>query len=611
VAFGKHGNPLIQFLRHYGPVPVSGNLYDETIQSSAEETGIRPIEIELEELRNLVQNFKGPNPASVILTGTAGDGKTYLCRRVWESLEGDSTSWARGDKVHEVALPAGQRLIIIKDLSELTPDEKKNYLPRMAESITGQDHGEVFLLAANDGQLVAAWQHVARAFGNPCIEAGQTIQDLLSEEKEADEQHRVRLYNLGRNHSPKLFDRILDAIVEHEGWSQCADCIYRDASGEHRCPIREARKRLLPDPDNCFRKRLLQLLELAEANNQHLSIRHLLMLSLNMLLGHPKATNHLLDCEQVIRIVDRNDISLASPYSNAFGRNLPERARNQHLCFSVMESFGIGRETFNLLDDLLVYGADSEDLRKEYELLVAKDPYFGAYSVFETQRQKYIDGERNEGEVDQFLELLPPQRQRLFFTLPEDKHWDPWRLTVFRYGGAFLHLRDNLRNRRPVDGPLGILILGLNRVFTGMMTEERDRLFVATSGGDGRDRTGRLLPIPPIPVQEEGWGPFVNLYLPDGAHCPELRINLPSVTESPTLRLTPILHEYLRRIAEGSLPASFSHQCFEDLLSFKLRILKAAEAIKKEPPPGVLSFNLITVSQDGMIVDRKLQVKVQ
>ena len=45
--------------------------------------------------------------------------------------------------------------------------------------------------------------------------------------------------------------------------------------------------------------------------------------------------------------------------------------------------------------------------------------------------------------------------------------------------------------------------------------------------------------------------------------------------------LTPIRHEFLSRVAEGALPASFSNECLEDLLAFKAKLLRKAETVRK------------------------------
>src|SRR5215467_11560186 len=89
----------LRFLRHYGPIPRNDNMYDETIQRSARRQKITPIEFEhpMQDLVLRCFDKRSVDPVSVILTGTAGDGKTHLCRQVWKTLNGDEKAWASND----------------------------------------------------------------------------------------------------------------------------------------------------------------------------------------------------------------------------------------------------------------------------------------------------------------------------------------------------------------------------------------------------------------------------------------------------------------------------------------------------------------------------------
>lgn len=157
----RHSRPTawIQFLRQYGPVPRNDNMYDETIQRAIARSGLPPVEFNAPYLEELVGLLGSAAPESIILTGTAGDGKTYLCRKVWEALGGDAAVWQGDDKVRSQPLPSGRTLVVIKDLSELR-DEANSHLTNMAHAICGTRAQDVFLIAANDGQLVEAWNRV-------------------------------------------------------------------------------------------------------------------------------------------------------------------------------------------------------------------------------------------------------------------------------------------------------------------------------------------------------------------------------------------------------------------------------------------------------------------
>ena len=79
-----HRNPLIDFLRSYGPNAASDALYDEHVQAEAKKHGVKEITLSAPLVKTQLGEkvLKGNNPTNVILTGTAGDGKTYHIRRI-------------------------------------------------------------------------------------------------------------------------------------------------------------------------------------------------------------------------------------------------------------------------------------------------------------------------------------------------------------------------------------------------------------------------------------------------------------------------------------------------------------------------------------------------
>jgi hypothetical protein len=87
----------IKFLRNYGPIPTNDNMYDEAIQRAIKRLKIEPLVLPAQFLDAIIANFRSDRPATEILTGTAGDGKTYNCREVWTAFGGSLTEWNRGE----------------------------------------------------------------------------------------------------------------------------------------------------------------------------------------------------------------------------------------------------------------------------------------------------------------------------------------------------------------------------------------------------------------------------------------------------------------------------------------------------------------------------------
>src|SRR5258708_980506 len=170
----------LKFLRHYRPVPPDDNMYDETIQRSARKCGIAPIDFEHPYQVRVVNSFNraAADPVSVILTGTAGDGKTHLCRQVWKALRGHDEEWASDSpyltiKFHyprdrqawpdseDHSLYRSVKIHFIRDLSGWAPQQgaewepdKEDLLQKFCRSLFNQEADKIFLIAANDGQLV-------------------------------------------------------------------------------------------------------------------------------------------------------------------------------------------------------------------------------------------------------------------------------------------------------------------------------------------------------------------------------------------------------------------------------------------------------------------------
>ena len=89
----------IRFLRQYGPIPRNDNMFDEHIRRSAGKLGVAPIAFQHPLEQAVLSAFSNLEDASgaVVLTGTAGDGKSHLCGRVWNSLGGTIDIWGSDD----------------------------------------------------------------------------------------------------------------------------------------------------------------------------------------------------------------------------------------------------------------------------------------------------------------------------------------------------------------------------------------------------------------------------------------------------------------------------------------------------------------------------------
>ena len=569
----------ISFLRQYGPIPRNNNMYDESIHGAAKRANVCPIIFEHPFEKRVLKLFsRDGNPVSTILTGTAGDGKTHLCRRVWEMLTG-ATAGFDSPYVHTTLAFAGGRtatMHIVKDLSEWAPQsgqdwnpERQALLEQFCNSIFDPTTEHCFLIAGNDGQLIESWRRLPDS--DSVVRCRHLFERMLVEHKSRLPEVNLEFLNLSSGNSSELFDRALNALLGHEGWNQCVPGGEREFFGPN-CPIRHNYE-LLQTP--LVRSRLRSLLELCDHNDLHISIRQILLLLSNALLGHPDVKDCLMRTSDVASVVEQGTVSKASLFSNIFGSNLGENRRLGLEVFEYLDRFRIGQETNNHIDDILIFGDADEKYKKHFDMLLANDPLYGADEAFRTAQMQYVEGaDDTEGRYRPFLDQLVSKRRGLFFTIPEDLEEDLglWDLTVFRFAGEYLNrVLPVLRAGRAVEQPiLARLIKGLNRIFSGMLVTSDRELLIATSVSCSGAKVSRLLDER-VSVRPR-WPERIEIVLEETV--PVLKVSLTEeIAKSLALHL--VRYEFLSRVAEGALPGSFSRECYEDILAFKSQLVSA------------------------------------
>ena len=613
----------VHFLRSYGPSSSNLAMFDEYVSRALVQAGVEPIRLSAPLLDAMVQQIESKVPGSMLIAGTAGDGKTYHCRALWERIGGDPKVWAAKGNVKELPLADGRLAVFIKDLSELNGEESDVPLQRLEKSVLEGDDSVVVILAANHGQILDRLRDLGRRQGRD-HPLRKPLQERFLQAGPAPE--RLSVFDLSRSSNRNTLDEVATAVAGHPEWDSCKQCTLR--INDRVCPIDENRRRLLGELDGGqLSSRLGDLVEIARHNGLHLPTRDLLALCSNMILGYSDAKlakDNLMTCADVARIQEEGDLGKASIYTNVFGANLVKRRTSDRPIFKAMSSFGVGEESTNATDGLLVYGNDDSRLRTDFDRLVSSDLIYGATSTFMVAQHDYLEGQdwgRSEGGAAEFLAMLENQRRRLFFTLPGgDEDYPHWSMTSFRFAGDYLDVIEALRAKRPVSETVrGRIAKGLNRVLTGLLLENEDRLFIASSGGFTQSRVSVLCDYETPSRRERGIGMAMRLAEETGR--PRLDISLAAGTgNSVVFDLTPIRHEFLSRVAEGALPASFSNECLEDLLAFKAKLLRKAESVKEAGMAGdddeiggdgsVLTLNFIDVEPGGRGFSRPVSVRV-
>lgn len=612
----------VRFLRSYGPTPNNLTMFDEYVAGAVGRARVQPLSLSTPLLDGMVRHIESGAPGSLLIAGTAGDGKTYHCRALWSRIGGDSKVWASKGNVKEHRLADGRLAVFIKDLSEFNGEESDLPLQRLEKSVLAGDDSELVVLAANHGQLLDRLRDLGRRQGRTHPLRKPLQQSFLQAGTAPD---RLAVFDLSRSTNRKTLEEVAQAVAGHPEWTNCSRCSLK--TDGKVCPIDENRRRLLGDADGRqLARRLGDLVEIARLNGRHLPVRDLLALCSNMVLGYADAKlakENLMTCGDVPKIQEGGRIGKASVYANAFGANLPKRRASERPVFSAMASFGVGDETTNAADGLLVYGKDDSRLQADFGRLVADDPVYGATAEFCAAQDAYLEGyegARLEGGSTEFMEMLEDQRRRLYFSLPEGEPGYPrWSMTAFRFAGDYLDIIESLKERKPVaDATRGRIARGLNRVMTGLLLENVDRIFIASSGGFTQSRVSVLCDHETPSRRQGGVGMAVKL--DEETSRPQLDVSLsPGPGNSVTFDLTPIRHEFLSRVAEGALPVSFSNECLEDLLALKAKLLSKAEIVRKARFAGdddevgaeasALTINFIDIEPGGRGFTRPVTVR--
>lgn len=611
----------VRFLRSYGPTPNDLTLFDEYVAGALGRAKVQPITLKSPLLEKMREIALSGAPGSILIAGTAGDGKTYHCRSLWAALGGNPRDWLVSAPVKTLVMADGRTAVFVKDLSAVSDERKSDEILDLLErSVLGEENSQFLVVAANHGQILERLRNLGLRQGR-VHPLRKTLQDSFLLAGSAPE--RLAIFDLSRTARRHSLDEVLSAVAGHPEWGSCKSCLLR--SPERMCSIYENRERLLGASDGGrFARRLGDLVEVARLNGWHLPVRDLLALTSNMILGHRDAREGLLSCAEVAKIQESGKAECGSLYDNVFGANLPRKRANDHQVFRALASFGIGDETSNGADGLLVYGFDDTKLSDAFARLVKSDPAYGATPSYLAAQLRYLEGEetaRIDGGAAEFLARLESQRRRLFFTLPDDESDYPfWGMTAFRFAGDYLEMSAALVERKPINETVRArMVRGLNRVMTGLLIENNDRIFVASSGGFTQSRISVLCDTE-APARRTG-GVGMSIKLDALTERPALDVALAQGEGgSAIFNLSPVRFEFLCRVAEGSLPGSFSNECLEDMLAFKAKLLRKAELIRlarssqdeDEPSEdkGALTLNFIEIEQNGHGFSRPVTVRV-
>jgi len=589
-------------------------LFHERMERAVEEMGIPPIDFKHPMEDEIFAQFDLTEDrwSNIIVSGEAGVGKTRIIHKLVkevlgkaERLKGKGCYWEQGGTT-----PVGTKYTayVNRDLSASrkfgagkNTVEERDRLVLWSNLILNKnpaEHAHFFIIAANDGQLLKAWKDFS---DTPVVmDAYQILEGYVQSGELPSHNLPLRIFHLSSLRADTILDLCIDAFLGHPGW----ESLLLEHSGENDIfselsPLRRNYEGL---KDPLVRRRLHDIALLCHSNDWHLPVRNILALLANTILGcsdRQYAPTGVMDILGVRRIMADKKTHAANFFANIFGLNLDPEWREKFL--GPIESFRVGLETSNHADSMILYGPDDKDFLSEHSKIFLKDPTFPPDPVFERFRIEYTTTGPmpQNGFASAFYDQLIAQRRRLFFRVPEDmeENYNPWSSTNFHFAKEYLEqlLVPSIGRRALSQKLLGPLIIGLNRIWTGLLLDDPDHLFITTSL-DYASAGYADIEVKQVPTRNlsDGEPPYVNLeYGLSESLVPRICVYLRNETSPISINLTLTRFEFLKRVANGSLPSSFSKECSEDIRAFKSRLLASI------PMPLSSSIRMLRVTPDG------------
>jgi hypothetical protein len=574
------GEKWIRLLRAYGPVADNEAMQAEHVGKLAAYLGVPKLAFDHPARQLILDCFPVSTGSfrNVVLTGTAGEGKTSLCFELVQALTGKSAEGHSGVEIVSVETHEGPRTVTLiydvtawrkKTNGHLSP-EHVSVLTRMADSAFGESE-EFFVLAVNDGQMHELFRALPTETPEPVRRLQQTLIGLHAR-GEKDSGERLRLINLSMVPSEEIMSLCLGAVLDRPEWACFTEESDKPLFSEPSSLSRNYRALNTPE----VRAKLIMLARIADVTGHHLPTRGVLCLLSNALLGHPDARDRVLRPGTEANTIGKSGTAhKAAIHRTLFGENLTISNRRKREVYRFLSMLHIGDETTNDLDELLIFGTRDGELKPAHDELVLPDPFSQRNPDFDALLKRYIRGDINdEEETSFFLAELAAERRRVFLQASQVQlqKYLLWKTTVFHHAREYLEeiLRPLEDGKSPARLHLRKLASGLNRIWTGLLlAENANEVYLAT----GLDLT--TSPVSDIHLAQlelDSEPPGLEILRKQAGGVPEALLR----TNAREFRfpLTLPRFEFLCRVADGAMPSSFSRESCTDFMSLKQRCLR-------------------------------------
>lgn len=558
----KFSNPFVSYLNRYTTAsPNHDAAFDEFIGQTPPPGGA-PLHLQTRSEAFVRECFARPRPPSVILTGNAGDGKTYLCRQIVAAFTGQPVvDWA--DRLDWQIPRNGLTLRVVKDLSELSEEAGANLLYELAlDQLEAQPHF-VFLIAANEGRLRAVLQRER---------LGELYQEVDRQLREgpALDNDRLIVLNLNQVTTSTYVPSALAWLTDPARWEACAAC-----NAQAACPIHFNATRLA---DARVAGRMQRLYQVLEHLGIHVTIR-------DMLIHLAYTVTGGLDCTDVL---GRSPLHWEPHryvyYQNVWGEAADEHFRRKAAVIRHLRRLNVGEGSVFEVDDFIINGRPNDpDAQTEHERLFAPALDLGGQR-FAQDRRAYLYGGAAAPKPEEehpLMRWLPHCRRKLFFegqdTAAADRLFPFQHLPdYFRLLGGDSALLDRYRRE---------IILGINRAFSGLYLTDAETLYVTSQYAHAVEQPVPLVRVK-IPADGIALQPAPAQSAAFDRDLTTLRLVIyppPGVRAEPVTWPVDLLRfEYLLRRARGSTPDILAEECELSIRQLKDTLL-ARFAVDQQP----------------------------
>ena len=562
-------NHWVKFLEGY--CKGKNQIQDEYVRKVAKNLGIEEsLDIKFPWQQEILENFESKDEYRlIILTGTAGDGKTKLCRDIVKSLDGENFN---ENEWNAKGYFSTQDRTIVKDFSELK-DDKERLIRELIEIIDTGVVSKPILVAVNDGILVEDLENfIGSVSDEKDKELAKRLKEIIEDKinlgfSNCERQELVNLINLSKLNAKENMSLIFDTILNHSGWNGCEGCAGKETQS---CTIYNKYSLLKSHPH--IKENLSNIILLLQLNNEHFTIRELLNLITNTLLASVTKVKALkvADTESNVSIMNCKAMSKIEhvPVFNSessievgfWGMNLGPHKMHYTRPYSEINKLGFGELSTNYWDRLL-----KQKDKREFSI-----PLDINNNLFDERR---LDGADSNNEL--WGALIRRSRIQLYCFQSSDSA--AFHLQRYFHFGSYREKVYNVlfNSDRVMDiDIIAMIVLALNRVFHGRYISEnsgRGRLFVPEKGQGsiapisifhGEDIRERDIYIKSIRHD-------VNL---SGARVePVLILELDRGTEV-KISLTVELFDYLMHVSKGAPPNTTDFRLYKKLLILRSKI---------------------------------------